>query len=180
VPYHPCAHSSSASPLSVASILAKTPSYPSIHSNFTPLSRSTHSRDASGRAHNPETKKKRRRRPRPTSRVRARVYYSLALHVSIAHTYLHLTCSRANCTCILSYGSPRCTFRVSRVYSRTRLYRDPSSSGSLTRAKQQGQRPLHIALWVPSCRSQRTGYHRMFRLPWLGLDSHGRVSLPRL
>ena len=138
---------------------------------FIPISHFSVVRPTSAMRRRARTTRRRRRSDagvQTASGSSARVFSSLALHVTIAHIYLSLTCSHANCTCMFSYGSPPCISRVSRAYFRTRLYRDPSSSGSLTRAKEQVQRPGHIARRVPSSRSRRTGYYRTFRLPLPG------------
>jgi hypothetical protein len=91
-------------------------------------------------------------------RVRACACRYLALHASTARMYSLSTCSYDNFTCIPSYASPRCTFRASRVYSRTRLCRGLRSSASLMRAKQKGLMVCNIARRAPSCRSRRSRY----------------------
>jgi hypothetical protein len=121
-------------PHSVVSIPTKSPSHPSIPSDSTPHSRTTHLHSAAVRVcsntNMKGTWKRRCRLPGPISLVRAHACRSLAPHASTARIYSLLTCSRDNFTCMHSYTSLRCNFHTSRAYFRTRLCRGLSSIGS--------------------------------------------------
>ena len=167
------------------SIPARIPSYLSIPSASTLLYRSTPSRVAYVHVLSKYTKMETetlrlRRRLGPISRIHAHVCRCLAPHASIACIYSLSTCSCDNSTCMPSRASLRCTFRAYRVYSRTWVFLNLSSSGSSMRAKLSGRTADDIARRAPSCRFRRAGYLRMCRLPWLGSSSRGKVLFHRL
>ena len=104
--------------------------------------------------------------------VRMYATITVAPHASTVRIYSHSKYSRVNFICMIGCASLRCTFRASCVYSSRGL----KFSGSSTRAKPPGRRARNIARQASCCRSQRTGFHRMFLPLWLGSSSRGRVS----
>ena len=142
-----CTHASTVSPRFVASISTKCSSFPSIPSDFAPRRRSIPSRDAALNAHRKHTEMNIEEAPTSSQsdiscNLRAHVCRDFAPHASTAHIFLLSTCSRANFTCILI----RCTFRMGRIYPRSRLFRGPSCSRSsmYVCAKPSGQRVRNV------------------------------------
>lgn len=128
--YHPCAHSSTVSPHLVVSNPVKSPSFPSIPSDFTPRCHSILSPDSAlfARRKYPETETE-----VATPSSRSDIWGNLGAHICRhfapqASTALFslLTCSRANFTCMLNHASFVVLFvSVAYIPGRTRLVSRP-------------------------------------------------------
>ena len=145
--YHPCAHSLTVSPHSVVSIPARSNLYLPIPSASTPLCHSTLSRDAAVHVRSKHGDGDIEAAPLSQSDISCTctcvpIFSSARFHSCI---YSLSTYPHDNFTCMPSHDSLHCTFRASRVYSRTRLFLDLSFSGSSMHVKPSGQTMGDIA-----------------------------------